>query len=259
MAPDPSESARALRADIAAHAGARTSELRVLRRQWTRDLRDANAAFVLSLARRALSGADDTVRWVVYELITSHPPALSTLRARHLEWLGRGIASWGAVDTFACYLAGPAWREGQVPTALIQRWARSKDRWWRRAALASTVALNVPARGGSGDAGKTIRICQMLVDDRDDMVVKALSWALRALARQDPESVRRFVDRYDDRLAARVRREVTHKLTTGLKSPRRRRPASRSTVPTAGHRTGRRSSGAGRSPARNRDTGDRLP
>lgn len=212
-----------LRSDFVGREGMRTSELRALRRRWSRRLRSAGPTDILGLARRVLRGGDDTLRWVAYELITSHPAALSSLRARDLEWLGRGIASWGEVDAFACYLAGPAWREGQVPTTLIECWARSQDRWRRRAALASTVALNVPARGGRGDARKTLRICRILVDDRDDMVVKALSWALRALARHDPASVRQFLDRYSDRVAARVRREVTNKLVTGLKNPKTRR------------------------------------
>jgi 3-methyladenine DNA glycosylase AlkD len=61
----------------------------------------------------------------------------------------------------------------------------------------------------------------MLVDDHDDMPVKAMSWALRALVPHDPDAVREFLDAYDDLLAARVKREVRNKLTTGLKTPRR--------------------------------------
>jgi 3-methyladenine DNA glycosylase AlkD len=96
-----------------------------------------------------------------------------------LERFGRGIDSWGAVDMFACYLSGPAWREHQVPDKLIHNWARSADRWFRRAALVSTVPLNSKARGGKGDSKRTLAVCASLVADRDDMVVKALSWALR--------------------------------------------------------------------------------
>jgi len=219
----PSQLAKALREEIEARRGATTSEIRVIRRRWTRELSEADPKVILGLARRALRETDDTVRWVVYELINSHPASLASLGAGDFEWLGRGVASWGAVDAFACYLVGPAWRQGQISTSVIERWARSQDRWRRRAALASTVALNVPARGGTGDAHKTLKICRALIDDRDDVVVKALSWALRALARQDPTSVRRFLTRHGDRLAARVRREVHHKLTTGLKNPRRKR------------------------------------
>ncbi len=32
-------------------------------------------------------------------------------------------------------------------------------------------------------------MCALLVTDRDDMVVKALSWALRDLAKRDPGAV----------------------------------------------------------------------
>ena len=49
-------------------------------------------------------------------------------------------------------LARRAWREGRLSDATVSGWARSSDRWWRRTALASTVALNVAARGGHGDA-----------------------------------------------------------------------------------------------------------
>ena len=59
----------------------------------------------------------------------------------------------------------------------------------------------------------------MLADDGDDMVIKGLSWALRSLVVHDPEAVHDFLHHYDDVLAARVKREVTNKLETGLKNP----------------------------------------
>ncbi len=66
-------------------------------------------------------------------------------------------------------------------------------------------------------------MCRLLVDDHDDMVVKAMSWALRELIVHDPEAVRGFLTEYEDHLAARVKREVENKLTTELKNPRRKR------------------------------------
>jgi 3-methyladenine DNA glycosylase AlkD len=91
----------------------------------------------------------------------------------------------------------------------------------RRAALVSTVPLNNRARGGRGDVSRTLKICRMLIRDRDDMVVKGLSWALRELSKRNPAAVKAFVKRYDRQLAPRVRREVTNKLRTGLKNPHR--------------------------------------
>ena len=63
-------------------------------------------------------------------------------------------------------------------------------------------------------------VCERLVADRDDMVVKALSWALRALAVVDSGAVRVFLATKRSRLAARVTRETESKLNTGVKSRR---------------------------------------
>ena len=54
------------------------------------------------------------------------------------------------------------------------------------------------------------------------MVVKALSWALRELAKKHPEQAASFLAKHRQVLAARVLREVNNKLTTGLKTPRSR-------------------------------------
>jgi 3-methyladenine DNA glycosylase AlkD len=80
--------------------------------------------------------------------------------------------------------------------------------------------LNVKAQGGSGDAERTLAVCELLVEDRAEMVVKAMSWALRALAVREPRVVERFVDRHQARLAALVKREVGNKLRTGVKNPK---------------------------------------
>jgi hypothetical protein len=48
-----------------------------------------------------------------------------------------------------------------------------------------------------------------------------LTWALRAPAVCDPESVERFLAQYVRLLAARVTREVRNKLKTGLKNPKK--------------------------------------
>jgi 3-methyladenine DNA glycosylase AlkD len=193
--------------------------LRRLRRAMTRRARTLAPAQVVRLARTLL--ADPVVpRWLVYELVHHHRPAMACMTPADIDRLGHGMTSWGDVDTFACYLSGPAWRQGRLPDAVVHRWAVSTDRWWRRAAVVSTVPLNNTARGGSGDAARTLALCAIVKDDRDDMVVKALSWALRELARNDAAAVRAFLQRNEDRLAARVLREVRNKLETGLKNPR---------------------------------------
>jgi 3-methyladenine DNA glycosylase AlkD len=197
-----------------------TESIRALRREFSKRLSKAPSDAVVDLSLQLLKREKTVPRFLAYELIQHHREALRSLNPRKLKLLGAGIDNWAAVDTFACYLAGPAWRERQVPDKLIARWAHSKDRWWRRTALVSTVPLNSKARRGNGDAARTLSICEMLVSDRDDMVVKALSWALRELTKRDPAAVRGFLRTHQAVLAPRVIREVQNKLRTGLKNPR---------------------------------------
>ena len=202
----------------------KAESVRSVRKEFSKRLAHTSPQIVILLSLRLLhlDRPGFEYRFVAYELVSYHKAALRSLGEKELELLGHGISKWEDVDTFACYLAGPAWREYQVPDELIHRWARSEDCWWRRAAIVCTVALNNKARGGSGDTTRTLEVCRILVSDRDDMVVKAMSWSLRELSRRDPDSVRAFLLEYNGMLAPRVVREVKTKLTTGLKNPRRK-------------------------------------
>jgi 3-methyladenine DNA glycosylase AlkD len=83
--------------------------------------------------------------------------------------------------------------------------------------LVATVGRN----GVRPDAARTLALCERLAGDRDDMVEKAVSWALRFLSQKDRAAVDAYWPANASRYGARVRREVRHKLTTGLKNPRR--------------------------------------
>lgn len=205
-------------AELAAAPG-NAAAIRAMRRALSKELAGASVSAVYAIAHALIARARFG-RFVAYELVQHHAHAASSITLEEVERLGDGMASWDQVDCFSCYISGVAWREGRINDGAVKRWAKSPDRWWRRAALVSTVPLNNRARGGSGDAKRTLAICEMLIADRDDMVVKAMSWALRALSVRDAASVRRFVAEHEAELAARVRREVRNKLTTGLKNPR---------------------------------------
>lgn len=214
-----------LLADIQQHVEAlpdtKTSTVRALRKEYSQKIKAFTPPQVLELTYALLALKGSWVyRFLAYELIHFHKLTLRSLGQVELEKLGQGMSDWSHVDTFAPYLSGVAWREGQIGDDVIHRWARSEDRWWRRAALVSTIALNTRARGGSGDVTRTLAVCEMLVVDKDDMVVKAMSWVLRELILYDPDAVRDFLETHDNVLAARIKREVRNKLETGLKNPR---------------------------------------
>ena len=193
-----------------------TASVRKLRQRLSASLSGDPPPLVFRVASDLMG--DFGQRWVAYEVIANHEGSYLQLDDGIVERLGSGIDSWHTVDAFARILAGPAWRDGLIADETIFRWARSTDRWWRRAALVSTVALNVRSHGGTGDVKRTLALCSRLVSDADDMVVKALSWVLRELVVHDAGSVTRFLNEHENQLPSRVKREVRNKLETGLKT-----------------------------------------
>lgn len=181
-------------------------------------LQDEPPRAILEVARRLVNTEIAEAGIMAFELVASRRDAMVKIGEREVVRLGRGLDNWASVDAFSVILLGPVWRQRQVKDTFIVRWARSRDRWRRRAAVVSTVALNQKSRGGEGDAKRTLRICELVARDQDDMVQKGLSWALRALSVRDPRAVRRFLSKHAGKLPARVRREVTSKLETGYKN-----------------------------------------
>jgi 3-methyladenine DNA glycosylase AlkD len=210
---DQTAEADAICSELAALPVRDTPSMRSVRRRWSRALapRPGDEVYRIAVALHRTGP-----RWIAEELIRHHRAAFARVGDAEVEALAGGLDSWGSVDAFGTILAGPAWAAGQVSDQVIWRWARSPDRWLRRTALVCTTALN----RDRAEPERTLALCQALAADRDDMVEKAMSWALRALALRDRGAVEAFLDAYAETLAARVRREVGNKLRTGLKNPK---------------------------------------
>lgn len=198
--------------------GVAVPDLRRVAKTMVRELADEPPQTVLAAAHALREAGTHEGRQVGYEMLALRKDTWPLLRFRELQRLGKGNDNWASVDALATSLVGRAWLDGRVTDAQIARWAVSKDRWWRRTALAATVCLNLKSRGGSGDPERTLVVCHLLVDDHDPMVAKALSWALRSVVPHDAAAVESFLDRYGARIAAFVRREVNNKLDSGRKS-----------------------------------------
>src|SRR5579863_3628268 len=96
------------------------------------------------------------------------------------SWLPR-ISSWADHDGLVHYLIAPMIAAEPNRAARVFRWAKSPDRWHRRAAC---VALIQGTRQKMFFADIK-RLSNLLLSDEDDMVQKALGWLLRETAKAD--------------------------------------------------------------------------
>jgi 3-methyladenine DNA glycosylase AlkD len=191
--------------------GSRTDDVRNVRKFYSHLYRKAQPETMLAIAESLFF--DQGYRFVPYELIHYHKGAIEKLTPEKVEQLGEGIHDWASADTFAQFISGPAWKAGVIDDDFIEKWLNSPDFWYRRIAVVSTIYLD-------GDPERMLRYTQALVDDKEDMIVKAVSWVLRRAIKYDREGVERFLDKNRKHLASRIKREVRNKLETGLKNPR---------------------------------------
>ncbi|MDN4164798.1 DNA alkylation repair protein [Cytophagales bacterium LB-30] len=152
------------------------------------------------------------------EYLGADKKVLRALRPAHFTHLMQDFDNWVSVDVMGMKVLGMSWSYEQVDLDYILSLTKSKSLWIRRLALSATVGLNLPARGGKGDEKQTLAVCERLVHDTEEMVVKALSWALRELVKHKPDAVAEFIAKHEDHLAKRVLREVRQTLARPVKN-----------------------------------------
>ncbi len=200
------------------YLGVRNPEMKKLIKKWWIEIKEWSPEKLLEFSKELVETRILECNMVACELLWKNKNALRLIRLKDIEDLGQNIDNWVSVDMLSIMISGQAWRENQITSEDVLNWLKSENRWWRRTAVVSTVPLNLRSRGGTGDAKRTLLICEKVVADRDDMIVKALSWALRELSKSDKPAVKAFMKKYDSQLANKVKREVYTKLKTGRKN-----------------------------------------
>lgn len=111
----------------------------------------------------AFSRGDEAVKKNVYSLYMANT---------------RFINNWDLVDLSAHHIVGARLRERS--RAPLLKLARSKDLWERRIAILAT--FHYINRNDFDDA---LRIAEMLRDDDEDLIHKAVGWMLREVGKRD--------------------------------------------------------------------------
>lgn len=114
-----------------------------------------------------------------------------------------GINNWDLVDSSCRSLFG----EHDVDGSLQMRYAKSKNLWDRRIAIVSTFA-----QIRQGDAQRTFRIAELLLDDKHDLIHKAVGWLLREAGKIDPEGLLNFLRTHYARLPRTTLRYAIERL-----------------------------------------------
>ncbi|MGQ4616694.1 DNA alkylation repair protein [Nocardia sp. R7R-8] len=109
----------------------------------------------------------------------------------YLAAVRRGrVNNWDLVDVSAEHIVGP-WLLDKPRDPLFEL-AGTESLWERRVALLSTFAFIK-----TGDASTTFALAELLLDDRRDLIQKALGWMLREVGKRvDRGLLTGFLDRH---------------------------------------------------------------
>jgi 3-methyladenine DNA glycosylase AlkD len=107
------------------------------------------------------------------------------------SWIETYINNWASCDGFCNHTLGSFMEQYPECIKELKCWAKSPNRWMRRAAA---VSLIIPAKHGKF-LKESLEIADLLLNDRDDMVQKGYGWLLKEASRKHRTEVYDFVIR----------------------------------------------------------------
>lgn len=120
------------------------------------------------------------------------------------------VNNWDLVDSSAHKIVGQAILDGLIGEELLDTLAKSKNMWERRVAIIATMAM---IRVGQYDA--TLRIAQKLLSDKEDLMHKAVGWALREVWKKDSALCEQFLLAHYSRLPRTTLRYAIERMEEG--------------------------------------------
>jgi 3-methyladenine DNA glycosylase AlkD len=149
-------------------------------------------------------------RMAAVELLEWHHRLLSIADLPLLERCLREARTWALLDGLAASVIGPlALADRATWDPVVRRWVVDDDRWLRRASL----LVHLPGiRADLPDRDQLFACGDVLLEDRDVFVRKALGWVLRELGQRDPDAVVAWLEPRAVRAAGVTVREAVKRL-----------------------------------------------
>jgi len=194
--------------------GVRTADLRRLSNEYFSRIRSPSKHEVLELCEELHKGAKYEEHAIAFSWAGKLAPQFEPSDFRLLErWLKNHVSNWAACDTFCGGAVGEFLLRFPEFLPKVQAWARSKNRWLRRA---SAVAL-IPAVHKERHLDEAFAIADILLLDEDDMVQKGYGWMLKEISNRRPREVFDFVLKRKDKMPRTALRYAIEKLPLALK------------------------------------------
>jgi len=191
-----------------------TAELRKVAVRLRRTIvREQGMDFLVKVADKLFSGPVLEERSFAVFLLEGQTSHFAEKEFRlFASWLDRCV-SWADHDGLVHYILGPMVSAEPARCRNVFRWAKSRNRWRRRAACVVLI------RGAREKRffPEIVRVSGMLLSDEDDMVQKGLGWLLRETAKYDRAKTVPYLMKIRERAPRLVLRTACETLPTAVR------------------------------------------
>jgi 3-methyladenine DNA glycosylase AlkD len=185
---------RYFKQEIKSHGWYTADLRRAVRRCRKKILQQHDFDFLVGVADELFSGCVLEEKIAAVFLLDNMDAQFGDREFRLFEsWIGR-ISSWADHDSLVHSLISPMVVADPRRVKNVFRWAKSHDRWHRRAACVALirgarVKMFFPEIARLSDS----LLAAEKTDDHDNMVQKGLGWLLRETAKYDPKRTVRYL------------------------------------------------------------------
>jgi len=183
--------------------GLTSPERKALQKPLMRVARHAEADEVLDVADRCWAEDAREFQYVGSELLRARAKTFDAVDLVRLHGLIVNKPWWDTIDTLAAHPVGTLVRQfGQLGTTM-DSWIDDPNMW-----VARTAILHQLRYKNQVNQDRLFGYVTKRASDTEFFIRKALGWALRSYARDQPDAVFSFVKEHKDQLSGLTRREA---------------------------------------------------
>ncbi len=130
------------------------------------------------------------------------------------KWISSYISNWASCDTLCNHTVGEFLEMYPEYLSELKKWAKSKNRWMRRA---SAVSLIIPAKHGKF-LKDILEIADILLLDKDDLVQKGYGWMLKAASQSHQKEILHYIIKRKTIMPRTALRYAIEKMPSELKT-----------------------------------------
>ena len=194
--------------------GVKSATVEVIGKKYFKEIKDMRKEEIFALCEELwesgyMEESFVACNWSYYICKKYEPADFKIFR----KWVDNYVGNWASCDSLCNHSIGAFLEIYPAFLQELKRWAKSRNRWMRRA---SAVSLIIPAREGKF-LDDIFELANILLLDQDDLVQKGYGWMLKEASRRHQKEVFEYVMKNKTVMPRTALRYSIEKMTEKLK------------------------------------------